>query len=180
MVAIFLRMGWSLGNVPHRYIKGGAASDKVLGRVLCGLNIHNEEFGALPPRLEGHLITEALLSEAVPDFARYPECFRVCIPLLIGSVVHHYPWLNANLPSDHVFWSSRFHRCRCYDILKDHIILGIGKCQSTGMLATGLTTHVISVLQNADMRRLLEALPNAVFRFNRKSREHCSKSFTKT
>lgn len=55
---VYLRVGWSLGNVKDRYISqspggdhclGRPGGDHCLGRVLSGLGPNTEEFAALPP-----------------------------------------------------------------------------------------------------------------------------------
>ena len=37
---VYLRAGWSLGNVPDRYIFAGTGGDQLTGRALCGLPIN--------------------------------------------------------------------------------------------------------------------------------------------
>ena len=44
-VGIFLRAGWSIGNVQDRYIQSGAGSDQVIGRAVSLL----PAFTTLPP-----------------------------------------------------------------------------------------------------------------------------------
>jgi hypothetical protein len=48
-VQVYLRAGWSLGNVQDRYIFAGAGGGQVVGRAVSGLNIHNNEFSVLAP-----------------------------------------------------------------------------------------------------------------------------------
>ena len=48
-VQIFLRAGWSLGNVQDRYLFAGAGGDQLTGRVLSGLPFTDSSFASLPP-----------------------------------------------------------------------------------------------------------------------------------
>jgi hypothetical protein len=52
MVAIFLRVGWSLGNVPQRYLHHGEGGDNLVGRLACGLNMTLTTFLVLPPHFK--------------------------------------------------------------------------------------------------------------------------------
>ncbi len=51
MVSIFLRAGWSLGNVQQRYLFAGAGADQFVGRCATGLNVNENSFAVLPPHL---------------------------------------------------------------------------------------------------------------------------------
>lgn len=46
---VYLRAGWSLGNVQDRYLFAGSGADQLVGRAVSGLNIHDDEFASLPP-----------------------------------------------------------------------------------------------------------------------------------
>ena len=48
-VQVFLRAGWSLGNVQDRYLFAGAGGDQLTGRVLSGLPFNDSSFSSLPP-----------------------------------------------------------------------------------------------------------------------------------
>ena len=48
-VQIFLRAGWSIGNVYDRYIFAGQGGDQLTGRVLSGLPFNDSSFASLPP-----------------------------------------------------------------------------------------------------------------------------------
>lgn len=48
-VQVYLRAGWSLGNVHDRYIFAGAGGDQIVGRTVCGLPTTSVAFSTLPP-----------------------------------------------------------------------------------------------------------------------------------
>lgn len=53
-VQVYLRAGWSLGNVQDRYIIAGAGADQLVGRrAVSGLHINSSEFSTLPPHFIG-------------------------------------------------------------------------------------------------------------------------------
>lgn len=51
-VQVFLRAGWSLGNVQDRYLFAGAGGDQLTGRVLSCLQFSHSSFAALPPHFD--------------------------------------------------------------------------------------------------------------------------------
>ena len=55
MVSIFLRVGWSLGNVPQRYLFAGEGGDNLVGRLACGLNMSKSTFLVLPPHFKSNI-----------------------------------------------------------------------------------------------------------------------------
>ena len=48
-VNVYLRAGWSLGNVQDRYIFAGAGGDQIVGRAASGLPVNDLRFAVLPP-----------------------------------------------------------------------------------------------------------------------------------
>ena len=48
-VNVYLRAGWSLGNVQDRYIFAGAGGDQIVGRAAAGLPITDMRFAVLAP-----------------------------------------------------------------------------------------------------------------------------------
>jgi hypothetical protein len=72
-VQVFLRAGWSLGNVQDRYLFAGAGGDQLTGRVLTGLPFTEATFATLPP----HFSTagQALVpwQTVLPLYSRVPE-----------------------------------------------------------------------------------------------------------
>jgi len=95
-IAVWQRMGWSLGNVPQRYIKSsGSSADEYVGRLLAGFDNASPNFSSLPPHFQNGILTNNILEICVPCYLGYPESFRACVPLLLASVVHHHhhQWL---------------------------------------------------------------------------------------
>ena len=52
-VQVYLRAGWSLGNVQDRYIFAGPGGDQIVGRTVSGLPVTDRTFSILPPHFEG-------------------------------------------------------------------------------------------------------------------------------
>ena len=72
-VSVFLRAGWSLGNVQQRYVFEGDGSDEYLGRTITGLPLNNcEDFCQLPPHYHTNNIeiTEDKWIEYIADYNR--------------------------------------------------------------------------------------------------------------
>lgn len=95
MVALFIRMGWTLGNVQQRYLFEGEGSDQLLGRSACGLDINDVSFTSLPPHFDNNevILTVQQWNEVIPYYQDYPHCFRTALPYLLASVVHASEWL---------------------------------------------------------------------------------------
>ena len=56
-VNVYLRAGWSLGNVQDRYIFAGSGGDQIVGRAISGLPLNDMRFATLPP----HFSTEDMV-----------------------------------------------------------------------------------------------------------------------
>lgn len=95
MAAIYLRAGWTLGQVQDRYIFHGAGADQYCGRVACCLDTRkSEEFCALPPRFRSsNLISDEEYSNIIPNYQSFPITFQRIIPYLIAHIVFHYEWI---------------------------------------------------------------------------------------
>lgn len=146
-IMVYLRAGWSLGNVPDRYIHAGTGSDQLVGRAIALLPLHSSDFAILGPhlKLDGiRYLAEVGWDSLVPGYSRYPGCFKNVIPYLIANLCHHYDWLNDNLPRNHPLWlhpllSTHF---RHFQALKQWVTLGCNFNKETNMTATGIPGHV--------------------------------------
>jgi len=88
-VQIYLRAGWSLGNVQDRYMFGGAGGDELVGRAVCGLPILEREFCILPPHFSGETlarISAAGWNNILESYDSYPQCFKRTVPYLLASL----------------------------------------------------------------------------------------------
>jgi hypothetical protein len=109
-VQVYLRAGWSLGNVQDRYLFSGDGGDQLTGRVVSGLPITEENFSILPPHFSTETI-EQIQNECwnniIPGYINYPSSIRTTFPYLIASVIYHEDWLRTNLPQNHPLFFSR-------------------------------------------------------------------------
>eukprot|EP01034_Spumella_vulgaris_P035606 gene35606-43904_t len=113
-VQVFLRAGWSLGNVPDRYLFAGKGGDQLVGRVVAGLPMTDDRFGTLPPHLPQSVleeITEEMLY-AAGLFAKFNG------KVLVGRV----------------------------------------ECPETGMVATGVPSHIMLAKSVRDLSKRIDAL----------------------
>ncbi len=143
MASVFLRMGWSLGDVQKRYIFEGAGSDQLLGRCCSALNINDLEFAVLPPHFDhANFLQIEELNDIVYGFLNHLEGFKLAIPYLIASVVYHSEWLATHLPAYHPYFTCALYRNGYVARLKPHVLLGQNKCTLTGLAATGIPPHL--------------------------------------
>lgn len=160
-VQVFLRAGWSLGNVPDRYLFAGKGGDQLVGRVVAGLPMTDDRFGTLPPHLPQSVleeITEEMWLEMLPNYASYPNCFRCTLPFLLASIVHHDSWLRANLDSRHPLFNSRLYAAGLFAKFNGKVLVGRVECPETGMVATGVPSHIMLAKSVRDLSKRIDAL----------------------
>ena len=102
IVQIFIRAGWSLGQIQDRYLFNGNGGDQFVGRVVCGLNNTSIDFQTLPPHfITNTLITNEEWNQILPNYNDYPHCFKQVALFLLASIVYHEDYLRSNLCSKH-------------------------------------------------------------------------------
>src|ERR1700716_1677630 len=69
-VQVFLRAGWSLGNVQDRYLFAGAGGDQLTGRVLSGLPFNDSSFASLPPHFDQEGIRSIAWNSILPLYPK--------------------------------------------------------------------------------------------------------------
>ena len=96
VIAIFLRAGWSLGQVQDRYIQFCEGGDQLAGRIAAGLNYNTgADFAVLPPHFSGHALTPEEWLIILPYYESYPVNFQAVLPFLLASLVYHWDWIGA-------------------------------------------------------------------------------------
>jgi hypothetical protein len=141
-VQVFLRAGWSLGNVQDRYLFAGAGGDQLTGRVLCGLPFNDSLFASLPPHFDCGGLDSFDWPSVLPLYARLPETFKRALPFLLASVCYHEKWLTDNLPPHHPLFSTYLFTSGAMAALKPRVIAGCNRCPVTGLTATGIPPHL--------------------------------------
>jgi hypothetical protein len=142
-VQVFLRAGWSLGNVQDRYLFAGAGGDQLVGRTLSGLPFNDSTFASLPPHFNQEGARLISWQAILPLYPRLPDCFKQALPHLLASVIHHEDWLRSTLPPHHPLFSSHLFASGTVAALKQHVLTGCGRCLTTGMMATGIPPHLV-------------------------------------
>lgn len=163
VASVYLRAGWSLGQVQDRYIFYGAGADQYCGRIACGLNFHDaNQFPALPPHFPNDLIlTPDEWAAIIPNYSEYPQSFQTVLPYLVASIVNHYDWIEEkqngeyiNVNKNHPIHKSRIMVSGVIEKLRNKVIINvIGQCNITGMIATGIPTSIT-------LRKSIEELKN--------------------
>lgn len=145
-VQVFLRAGWSLGNVQDRYLFAGKGGDQLVGRTVSGLPMSDESFGVLPPHFTREIvsdITEIQWSQMLPNYSTYPECFRTALPFLLASLIYHDGWLRGNLDSRHPLFNSRLYTSGLHTRFVGRVLVGNVVCPVTKLTATGVPAHIM-------------------------------------
>jgi hypothetical protein len=94
---VFLRAGWSLGNVQDRYLFAGAGGDQLTGRMLSGLPFNQCSFALLPPHFTGEGMRLIHWDRIMPLYSRLPDTFKRALPYLLASICYHESWLKETL-----------------------------------------------------------------------------------
>jgi hypothetical protein len=169
-VQVYLRAGWSLGNVQDRYIFGGAGADQLVGRAVAGLPINKKEFAILPPhfsRADSEFINDYGWDNVLEGYTIYPDTFKRVIPYLFASLVHHHDWLVSNLDAGHPLWLQRPYTTKIggvtiVEYFKSRVLCGIYDCSDTKMQATGIPRDIIIAHQVASLEEKLKAFEETV------------------
>lgn len=160
-VQVFLRAGWSLGNVPDRYLFAGKGGDQLVGRTVCGLPMTDDRFAALPPHFTKATldnISETQWAIMLPNYASYPSSLRCALPFLLASLVHHDSWLRSNLNARHPLFQSRLYTQGLYAQFKDKVLLGKVECPETRLIASGVPSHIMMSKAIRDLSARMDTL----------------------
>ncbi len=140
-VQVYLRAGWSLGNVQDRYLFAGVGGDQLIGRVLSGLSFKDSSFASLPPHFTQRGADIIQWSTVLPLYHRLPNCFKQALPMLLASICYHEEFLRATLPSHHPLFCTALFASGEVGLLKSHVVAGCNRCPFTGLYATGIPPH---------------------------------------
>lgn len=161
-VQVFLRAGWSLGNVQDRYLFAGAGGDQLTGRVLCGLPFNNAAFATLPPHFDNEGLSGIQWSTLMPLYSQMPDTFKRAMPYLLASICYHEEWLRSSLPAHHPLFHSYLFASGAVKTLKAHVVTGRSRCPLTGMQATGIPPHLVMSNELTDVAKQTEMLKDAL------------------
>lgn len=142
-VQVFLRAGWSLGNVQDRYLFAGAGGDQLTGRVLSGLPFNHSSFASLPPHFDETGTRSIEWNSILPLHSRLPNTFKQALPFLLASLCYHEQWLRSTLPSHHPLFCTPLFASGAIEALRPHTIAGCNRCPVTGLRATGIPPHLV-------------------------------------
>jgi len=162
MTQIFLRAGWSPGNVQDRYLFAAAGGDQLTGRTIAGLPFTDVNFAVLPPHFTEDGVRMINWVKILPMYENYPNNLKQALPYLLASIINHEEWLKKNLSVSHPLFSSYLFASGEISSLKGNVINGIYRNQISGMIATGIPPHLTMsnelkeiALQTNDLRREL-------------------------
>jgi hypothetical protein len=158
-IQVYLRAGWSLGNVQDRYLFSDNGGDQITGRVVSGLPYTDIQFGLLPPHFDHSVFNNIMLDWELilPGYKYYPNTFKQVIPYLLASIVHHDEWLRSRLVKEHPLFSSYLYSSGLINGLKKYILVRSNYCSITKMTATGIPPHLtIAAELNTMMNRIDE------------------------
>jgi len=161
-VQVFMRAGWSLGNVQDRYLFAGAGGDQLTGRVLSGLPFNEPSFASLPPHFTADGLAQVSWPTVLPLYPRLPETFKRAVPYLLASICFHEQWLRSTLPDHHPLFNTHLFASGLLGTLKTYVIAGRSHCPLTGMIATGIPPHLVLSNELVDVAKQTEALKDAL------------------
>ena len=119
--------------------------------------------GVLPPHFKCRVDVSGVISQAF--ISRSGNSLKRAFPLLIASVVHHWEWLQSNLPETHPFFLSKLYTSGKYATWKPLVIAGKFECPETKMRASGLPKIVVSLLEARKVHVAVEGHRRTYARF---------------
>ena len=140
---LYLRVGWTLGNVQDRYIFQTPGGDQCLGRVLAGLSPYSNNFAMLPPHFDPEDLANLTVDDwcdVYPAYTSLPDCFKEAIPFLLASVYYHETYYRTTLHDNHPLLLSSVFQSRNPKILKlrQNIYCDVNQCLKTTLIASGV------------------------------------------
>ena len=146
---VYIRVGWSLGNVQDRYIFQTPGGDQCLGRVLDGLSPHSDKFALLPPHFDPvdlAQLTEADWCDVYPSYSLLPASFKDVMPFLLDSLYFHESFYRTIFHTNHPLFLSAAFQCHNQKIvaIKQKIYCEVNECLTTGLIASGIP-HVLQL-----------------------------------
>eukprot|EP00047_Mylnosiga_fluctuans_P020686 m.95107 g.95107 ORF g.95107 m.95107 type:complete len:554 (+) comp8591_c0_seq2:636-2297(+) len=165
-VAIYKRALWALGGVQDRYFmtEGSSGSDSQVGRVAAGLPVNDIAFASLPPHFaQVDLPSADELRVIFPDYNHYPASFHCVLPFLLASLVHHSAYILRTYGKRHPIFSSQlFQNPALLPKYRAKIKLGIRMNPETGMVASGIPPHILTLERLAQVEIGQDAIRQAV------------------
>jgi hypothetical protein len=168
-VNVYLRAGWTLGDVIDRYIMGGGGGDELVGRVLAGLAINDIDFAILPPHFstEGRrYILEELggFSFFFPSYEIFPQGMKRAAPFIAASLVYHYEWLLTEFVQEHPFRQSTLVSQHYNKMLhlREFVLVGHFECENTNLRCTGVPSAVKILNALEEQKAAFERTKNSI------------------
>jgi hypothetical protein len=86
-IAIYLRAGWSLGQIPTRYVHAGEGADQFVGRLATGLDMTSTDFAVLPAHFDNTFaLSEQQWKTIVPGYGKF-LCTNRCMCIYYARYV---------------------------------------------------------------------------------------------
>jgi hypothetical protein len=137
---VFLRAGWSLGQIQDRYLFSGNGGDQFTGRVLSGLNNTDQSFKTLPPYFTStdSIPTLQQWGQILPNYKDYPHAFKYVCNFLLCSLSYHESFLRSHLLPTHPLFNSYLFASGYINTIKSLITV-----DSPIVKVTGIPAHLI-------------------------------------
>ncbi|KAH9116292.1 hypothetical protein LEN26_012899 [Aphanomyces euteiches] len=162
-VSVWLRAGWSLGNVQGRYIFEGSGGDQFVGRAAAGLNMNSSDFGVLPPHFKGSPLSPQDWEKILPGYRSfYPQCFHSVAPFLLASLVYQRKWLSMNLHPKHPIFSSNVWQSGFLETLEEKVRLGVLNDEEANLSASGIPPYTLLLQRLKCLEDTLECLQSFI------------------
>ncbi|KAH9186568.1 hypothetical protein AeNC1_011456 [Aphanomyces euteiches] len=161
-ISVWLRAGWSLGNVQSGYIFEETGGDQFIGRCATGLNLNDISFASLPPHFSDVLSTVQWES-ILPGYSKtYPPAFRCAVPYLLASLVYHRDWVQSNFATNHPIFLSLVWKSGILESLVDHVHAGIHSSQESGLVASGIPPSIPLAIELEKIKQSIQELTQCV------------------
>ncbi|KAH9151942.1 hypothetical protein AeRB84_005562 [Aphanomyces euteiches] len=162
-ISVWLRAGWSLGNVQSRCIFEEPGGDQFIGRCATGLNLNDISFASLPPHFSDVALSTVQWESILPGYSKtYPPTFRCAVPYLLASLVYHRDWVQSNFATSHPIFLSLVWKSGILESLVDHVHAGIHSNQESGLVASGIPPSIPLAIELEKMKQSIQELTQCV------------------
>lgn len=165
-VQVYLRAGWSLGNVKDRYIFAGPGGDQVVGRAVAGLPTTTTDFALLPPRFlrEDLDIIKHHWRALHPNYDQFPPGLQKAFPFLVASIIYHEDYIRREWYENHPIFACNlfqipiFENRTTIDFFRSRIVTGIFHCRNTGLRASGIPPTILVLYEVNQVKESLSEM----------------------
>ena len=165
-VAVKIRADHRVVDISRCYVLETSGQDGVIGRLLSGLPYGEPEFASTCPHFCTTVgVDDIDWKEIISDYDQFTPAFRnYVLPHFLATVIYHFSWLEANLPTGHPFLTGFGLRNRALLLrLRGSVSGGSVMSKERRAAETGISAAVKTSLRVQELEgKVVQAVQSAV------------------